>query len=230
MTATVRSTGANNSGAATATTFSPTMPAGFVAGDLLIGIATNSSGTAPATRPSGSTLITNTADGTVFNLDVVRKVAVGSDVFTWTIGTAQKWAGCVIAVTAGSYDPTTPVAGAVGVAQGTTATLSFVTSSSTPSNTDSLIICAFGQQGAATWQCNSTTPSMVELADTTSTGTTPASCAAYRSATPPAASSLTRTGTATLSSANACMFMLFVNPGPVATAGYIRRGSSQRRR
>jgi len=211
----VRSTGFTNSGATAVTSFSPAMPAGFVAGDLLIGIAVNGSGTSPATGPSGNTLILNTVDVGVFNMDVVRKVAVGGDVFNWTIGTAQKWAGCVIAITAGSYNTTTPVQGAVGVAQGSTATLSFVTPSSTPGNTDSLIICAFGQQGGATWQCNSTVPSMVELADTTSTGTTPASLGAYASATPPAGSSLTRTGTATLSSANACMFLMFVNPSPV---------------
>lgn len=228
MTATARSTGVGSTGTGTATSFSPAMPAGFVAGDLLIGIVGYGNGTVPASRPSGSTPIQNVVDGTVYGLDVVRKVAVGGDVFTWTVGTARKWVGCVIAVTTGTYDTTTPVSGNVGAAQGTTAALTFVTPSSTPGNADTLTIAAFGQQGAATWQCNDTTPTMTELADTSSSGTAAASIGVYRSNTPHAATAFTRTGTATLSSANGAAFMLFVNPAPAV--GRLRRQRPQNRR
>jgi len=188
------------------------MPAGFVTGDLLIGVACGSTGTVPATRPSGSTSVNNVADGTVFNLDVVRKVAVLGDVFTWTIGTAQKWAGCVIAIRL--FDPATPIVGNTAVAQGATASLSFITTAATPTSADSLMIAVFGLQAANAWTCSSTTPSMTEIADVASSGTTPASCGVYVSATPPAIASINRTGTSTVSSANGCMFQVFINPGP----------------
>lgn len=217
MTATVRSTGIGNSSSSLLSSFSPAMPTGFVAGDLLIGIAGNGSGTVPSTRPSGSTSVINIVDGTVYNLDVVRKVAVGGDTFTWTTSTSNKWAGCVIAITAGTYDTGTPISSPVGVAQGTTASTAFVTPSSTPTNADSLTIAFFGQQGAATWVCNDTVPTMVELADTTSTGTSASSVSAYRSSTPHAATAFTRTGTASLSSANGAQGMLQVNPAVAAT-------------
>lgn len=214
MTATVRSTGQGNSGATAVLSFSPPMPAGFQVGDLLIGIAGNS-GAVPATRPSGSTLVQNIPDGTVYNLDIVRKVAVGSDVFTWTVTTtARKWAGAVIAITVGTFDTTTPIQGNVGVAQGTTSSVTFTTPSSTATSADALLIAAFGAQVANTWTCTNTTPSMTELADSTSTGTTPASLGVYRSNTPPPLSSLTRSGTSTLTSANGAAFLMFINPGP----------------
>lgn len=215
MTATVRSTGIGNTGTGTATSFSPTMPAGFVAGDLLIGIAGAGDGTVPATRPSGSTSIQNIVDGTVFNLDIVRKVAVGGDVFTWTVGTARKWAGAVVAITAGTYNTGTPTQGNVGVAQGTTASNNFVTPSSTPGNADSLIIAAFGEQAAGTWTNTDTNPAMTEIADTLSSGTSAASISVYRSSAPPPVSAFTRTGQTSLSSANGAAFMLFVNPAPL---------------
>jgi hypothetical protein len=216
VTATVRSTGSANSASSPVTSFSPTMPAGFIAGDLLIGIANNGGGAVPTSQPSGSTPQINVDDGTVFNMDVVTKVAVGGDVFTWTTGIIRNWAGCVIAITAGTYNPTTPVQGVVGVAQGTTAALTFVTPASTPGNTDSLIIAAFGAQVVGTWTDGDTSPTMVELADTTSTGTGGGSCSAYRSSAPPAASSLTRTGTTTISTADGGAFLLFVNPAVLA--------------
>jgi hypothetical protein len=213
--AAVRSTGVGNSGAGTATSFSPTMPAGFVAGDLLIGIACNGTGEIPATRPSGSTLIQNMADSAVFGMDVVRKVAVGGDVFTWTTTSTLKWAGCVIAVTAGTYNTTTPVQGNVGAAQGATAALIFTTPASTPGNADSLAIAAFGRQVAATWSTTDGSPAMTEICDTTSTGTSATSLGVYRSNTAPAVSSLTRSASGSVSSANGCMFLVFVNPAPV---------------
>lgn len=223
MTATVRSAGSGNSGANTATTFSPTMPVGFVAGDLLLGFACASDGTAPATRPSGSTSIQFVTDGALFSIDVVRKVAVGSDVFTWTIGAARKWAGAVVAITAGTYDTVAPTQGNVGTAQGTTASTTFSTGNSTPGNADSLLICAFGARVANTWTCTNITPTMTELADATSTGTTPASCGVYRSNTPPAVGVIARTATSTLTSADGCGFIIFVNPAPVIITPWLQR-------
>jgi hypothetical protein len=218
VTATVRATGASNSGSVSFNGFSPTMPVGFVAGDLLIGIVVGGDGGVPTARPTGSTLIQNIVDGAVFNMDIVSKVAVGGDVFTWSSSALRRWAGAVVAITTGTYNAATPTQGAVGAAKGATSDVSFVTPASTPGNTDSLIIAAFGEQLAGTWTCTSTTPSMTELADTTSTGTGAAGMSVYRSATPPAASSLTRTGTASLASANGAAFMLFVNPAAAVAA------------
>jgi hypothetical protein len=222
VTATVRSTGTpTNSGSTAVTTFSPTMPAGFAAGDLLIGIACASNGTAPATRPSGSTSVLNFVDGTVWSMDVVRKTAVGGDVFTWTTSLTRGWAGCVIAITAGTWDTTSPITGAAGVALGTTTTLSVPTPSATPGNTDSLIIAAFGIGGTGTWSNSNTSPSMTEICDTAAT--TPAvNCGVYRSNTPPAAAAISRTGASTISSANGGGFIMFVNPGAVAPVRHPR--------
>lgn len=214
MAPTVRSAGQGNSGTGTATSFSPVMPVGFVAGDLLVGIACGSNGTAPSTRPSGSTSIRATADGTVFHMDAVYKVAVGSDVFTWTIGTARKWAGAVIAITTGTYatGSQATIMTESGVAHTAVAGTAYTTPSITPAGADTLLIAVFGNQAASTWTNANTTPTMVEIADTTSTGTTPASCAVYRSSAAPAASAITRLGTATVSSANAAMWIVSINP------------------
>lgn len=232
MPPTFRTAGQLSTGASTATSFSPTMPVGFVAGDLLIGIANGGLGTVPATRPTGSTALLNVDDGTTFNMDVVWKIAAGGDVFTWTVGVTQKWAGTVCAITVGTFDTTTPITGALGVAQGTTAQLTFVTPSSTPGNADSLVIAAFGQQGAATWTCNQTAPTMAEFADSSSSGTSPVSIGAYRGTTAPAQTAMTRTGSASLSSANGGAMILFVNPaaGAAAAVRQPRRQRPQMRR
>jgi hypothetical protein len=216
VTATVRSTGTpTNSGSVAVTSFSPAMPAGFVAGDLLIGIVCASNGTVPSTRPGGSTSVLNFVDGAIWSMDVVRKTAAGGDTFSWSVGTARGWAGCVIAITAGTWDTTTPITGAAGVALGTTATLSVPTPSATPANTDSLIIAAFGISSAGAWSNSNTAPTMTELCDTAAT--TPAvDCGVYRSNTPPAASAISRTGASTLSSANGGGFIMFVNPSAAA--------------
>jgi hypothetical protein len=226
--ATVRSTAGSQTGSTTTTSFSPSMPAGFVAGDLLVGVACNGGGDIPATRPSGSTLILNVDDGTVFNMDAVRKVAVGGDVFTWTSATARKWAGLVVAVTAGTYDTSTPVQGAVGAAIGTTAVTLFTSPSSTPTSADALIIAAFGAQAANTWSTSNTNPSMTELGDLTTTATTAASLAIYRSNSAPAVASITRSATSTISTANGCTFLMFVNPA--ASGRRPRRSRPQFRR
>jgi hypothetical protein len=191
------------------------MPAGFQAGDLLIGIAGTGRGLTPTAIPSGSTTVQDVVDAAVYDMNIVRKVAAGGDVFTWTSSSSVSWSGCVVAITAGTFDTTTPVQGNVGVAQGTTSTL-FTTPASTPGNTDSLIISVFGAQLAVTWTTADSSPAMTELADLTSTGTAAASLSVYRSNTPPAASSLTRTGTASATSANGAAFMLFVNPSALA--------------
>jgi hypothetical protein len=205
------------------------MPAGFVAGDLLIGIAMASNGTAPSARPSGSTLVRNVASGTVFSVDVVRKTAVGGDVFTWTIGTARKWAGCVIAVTTGTWNTTTPINIDNGVAQGATSATTYATPTVTVTTPDGLAISAFGNQAQSTWSTADTNPAMTEICDQTSTGTTPASCGVYRSNAAPAAAGLTRSATATVASASACMWLGVVNPSPAVLRPPRRRGPQYRR-
>lgn len=218
MTATFRASGSGGTGATTSATFSPTMPTGFVAGDLLIGVANSGAGVVPSTRPSGSTSLVSVTDTSVFNMDVVYKIAVGSDVFTWTVAVAQKWVGIVYAYTVGTFDPVTPIQGLVSVVQGTAAT-TFLTPSSTPGNSDSILVAAFGQQGAATWTCNQSSPTMIESLDTSSSGTGPVSIGAYRSTNTAPVSAITRTGTASLSSANGGGMMFFVNPSATAAAG-----------
>lgn len=216
MPAAVRSTGQSNSGSVTATSFTVTMPAGFAAGDLLIGIAVGGDGAVPATRPSGSTAVQNIVDGSVFNMDIVRKTAVGGDTFTWTVTTARRWAGAVIAVTAGTWNTTTPLQGNTGVAQGTTVSNNFVTTASTPTSADALMIAAFGAQVSGTWANTDTNPAMTEIADTTSTGTAATSLGVYRSNAAPPVSSISRTGQSSISSANGAAFQVYVNPAAVA--------------
>lgn len=188
------------------------MPAGFIAGDLLIGFMVNGGGDIPSARPSGATLILNVDDGTVFNMDVVRKVAAGGDTFTWQVPAARKYCTCVIAITAGTFNATTPVQGEVGAAIGTTAVTTFTSPASTPTSPDALIIAGFGAQASNTWSTTDTNPAMTELIDTTTTATTAASLGTYRSNAPPAVSSITRSGVSTVSTANGATFMLFVNP------------------
>jgi len=214
VTAAVRATGTGSSGSVTSTSFSPAMPSGFQAGDLLIGIASAGNSTAPSTRPSGSTLILNFVDGTVWSMDVVRKVAVGGDTFTWTIGTARTWAGCVIAIRGGTYDPITPIVGAAGLAIGSSVVLNVPTPSATPTSDDSLLIAAFGIQGNGTWSNSNTSPSMTEICDVAATATPAANCGVYRSNTPPAVAAISRTSASTISSANGGGFIMFVNPAP----------------
>lgn len=217
MAATFRSVGSSGTGAGTATSFSPTMPAGFVAGDLLIGIACNGAGEVPATRPSGSTGVINVDDGTVFNMDVVYKVAAGGDVFTWTSVAANKWVGCVIAITTGTFNTSTPVQGAVQVVLGTTAGTTVTTPSSTPGNNDSLMIAAFGAQSTGTWTCNQSSPTMLEAADLSSSGTGNVSMGAYRASGAAPVSAITRTGTTTVSTANGGGMLFYINPAGAVT-------------
>jgi hypothetical protein len=210
---TVRSVGpGTNSGTTAVTTFSPTMPT-IVAGDLLIGWACNGGGEVPATRPSGSTSVTNVDDGTVFNMDVVRKTAVGGDVFTWTSASARKWAGCVISITVGTWDTTTPML-ASGAAQGGSATATYVTPALTAPVADCLLLAAFGNQAAGTWTVagSPTNPTMTERCDTTCSGTLSAAFQLVSGDAAPPLSSLTRSGTSTVSIANAGMWIAAVRP------------------
>jgi hypothetical protein len=224
----VRAVGAGgNTAASTATTFSPPMPVGLRAGDLLIGFAGNGSGLVPTVRPSGSSLIGNVPDGVTYNLDIVQKVAVGSDVFTWTSGSATRWAGFVMAITAGTYRVATPCYGNVGLAQGTAST-TFSCPLSTPTDSDSLQIAVFGAQVAGTWSTTNTNPTMTEICDTTSTGTGAASMGGYRSNTAPAnAVALVRSAVCSLSSANGATFQMFVAPMHARKVRY-RRPQSKR--
>lgn len=212
MTATVRSTGVGNSGTGTSTTFTPVMPAGFVAGDLLIGVGCNGNGLVPTARPAGSASVTAIPDSTTFHMDIVRKVAVGGDVFTWTAASATRWAGCVIAITVGTWDTVTPLSGASGSAITTTATV-HPTPSSTPTSPDSLILAVWGTQTTGTWTNSNTNPTMTEICDTAASGTGPANCAAYRSNAPPTVAAMSRSATTTVSTGNGCRWIAFVNPG-----------------
>lgn len=195
------------------------MPSGFAAGDLLIGVAFSSLAAAPTGRPAGSTLIRNVSDGTTFNMDVVRKAAAGGDVFTWT-ATSRKWATVVLAVLAGTFDATTPVAAGEenGINHSSAATATYTTPSVTLGVDDCLLLAAFGNRVASTWTAPAQTPAMVEAADTTATGTTPASCCLYHSAlnaVPTGA--ISRQATASLASADACMWIGAVRPGTAQT-------------
>lgn len=212
MPPTVRASNGSQTGSSTVASFSPAMPAGIVAGDLLIGIACNGGGDVPATRPSGSTAVLNVDDGTVYNIDVVRKVAVGGDVFTWTTATARKWAGLVVAVTVGTFNTTTPVQGQQGVAKGTTSDTAWTTPASTPAGNDTLMISAFGAQISGTWSTTNTAPTMTEIGDLTTTATTAAALGVYRSDSAPAVASITRSAVSSVASANGGSLILFVNP------------------
>jgi hypothetical protein len=217
MPATFRAAGSLSTAAGTSASFSPTMPAGFVAGDLLVGIACNGNGDVPTGRPSGSTALVNVDDGSVFNMDVVWKIAVGSDVFTWTSAAAIKWAAVVYAITVGTFNAGTPIqASPVTTVLGTTAGTTVALPGNTPATADSLMLVAFGAQTTGTWTCNQTSPTMVEVADLSSSGTNPVSLGAYRAGSAAPVSAVTRTGTTTVSTANGGGVGLYVQP---ATAG-----------
>jgi hypothetical protein len=231
VTATVRASLASNSSSTSTTTFTPTLPAGVVAGDLLIGIAVGGDGATPTGRPSGSTSRIAFADSTLFQMDIVTKTAAGADVLTWTVTTARKWAGGIVAITTGTWDTVTPITGAAGLAKGATVDTAFATPSATPGNADSLIIAILGAQLTSTWSTADASPAMTEVIDTTASSTAPASCGVYRSNTPPAVSAITRNATAIGSSANGGGGIMFVNPAAVATVVRLpRRYPAQYRR
>lgn len=206
----IRSQQVANSGSATATVFTPALPSGVgapVAGDLLFGIAVGSLGVAPSASPSGWTLVRNIADANL-HMSVYRKTAVGGDAApSWT-ATARKWAGWTCAITALTWDTGTPVDVENGAAQGTTAATLYTTPSVSVTTDGCLVIAAFGNRAASTWTTTSTSPSMTEAGDTSASGTTPASIGVYHTggnAVP--IGTITRTGTASVSSADACMWI-----------------------
>jgi hypothetical protein len=192
------------------------MPAGFVAGDLLVAIVHGSNSTAP-TSPGGWTLLRNTSDA-VFHQQIMWKQAAGGDTGTWTVATARKWAGACVAVTVGTWLTGTPWSVENAIAQGTTAGTSYATPTVTIGHANTLALSAFGNAGASTFTSADTSPAMTEIADSTSTGTAPASIAVYRSNTSPAVAALTRSATATVSSADGVFWVGAVREALVATA------------
>jgi hypothetical protein len=219
MPAQVRNVAGSNSAASATLSITATMPTGFVAGDLLIGIARGAAAAAPSARPSGSTLIRNIAD-TAFNLDVVRKTAVGGDTFAWSAAVARKWAVTVIAVVAGTWDTGTPIDAENGLNHTAASATLYTTPSITVVTADCLLIAAFGNAAASTWTSPAQTPAMVMGATTTSTGTTPASgCLIHSALNAVPLGATTRQATASLTSAEACMWIGAVRPSSTPTIG-----------
>lgn len=215
MPAQIRSTAGSNSGASATASINATMPTGFVAGDLLIGIATGASSAVPSARPSGSTSIRNIAD-TSLNMDVVRKTAVGGDTFSWSASVARKWSVTITAIIAGTWDSTTvfDVENGINFTSGTAA-FTYTTPAVTVAVNDCLLLAAFGSFTASTWTQPAQTPAMIEAVDTTSTGTSAASsCLTHSMLNAIPLGSISRQATASLSSINACMWIGAIRPGP----------------
>lgn len=216
MAAIVRSSQATNSGSATATVFAAALPTAASApavGDLLLAAACGSLGVVPSATPAGWTLVRNIAD-TTFHMSIYRKIAAGGDANpSWT-ATSRKWAGATLVVAAGTFDPTTPIDAENGVAVGTTAITALATPSVTTVTDQDLLVSIFGNLAASTFTTADANPAMLEAVDTTSSGTSPASCALYHSGTNPVAiGSYVRNATASVASANGCMWLGAIRPG-----------------
>jgi hypothetical protein len=219
MPAQVRSAAGSNSGTTASTTMTAAMPAGFVANDLLVSIAFSALTAAPSARTGGATALRNIADA-AFNADVVWKKAVGGDSFTWTV-TSRKWAVVTVAIVAGTWDAVSPspfhVENGVNFTSAT-ASGTLTTPAVTVSADDTLLLAAFGNAGASTYTVPAQTPPMTLGAQSTSSGTSPASAALIHSALNAVAQgSISRTATASVASVNACMWIGAINPSTTPT-------------
>lgn len=216
----VRSAAGGNSGSSAGTTMTAVMPAGFAAGDLLISVAFSALTAAPTARTGGGTLVRNIADATS-NMDVIWKAAAGGDAaFTWTV-TSRKWAVVTVAVMAGTWDNVSPTP--FHVENGTnytssTAATTYTTPTVSITADNTLLIAAFGNRAASTWTAPAQTPPMTLGAQSTSTGTSPGSAALTHSALNAVPQgSISRTGTASVSSTDACMWTAAVNASATPT-------------
>lgn len=239
MPAQVRSAAGSNSGASASTTMTAAMPAGFQAGDLLIGVAESALAAAPTARGGGVTPLRNMVDATS-NMDVVWKAATGGDAaFTWTV-TSRKWAVVTIAIVAGTWDATGPTPFHIenGGNHTAAATASYTTPAVTLSADDLLLLAAFGNRGSSTWTVPAQSPPMTLGAQSTSTGTNPASAAIIHSALNAVPQgSISRTATASVSQADACRWIGAImpaasgtpagRPAPVYGQRFIRRAVSR---
>jgi hypothetical protein len=224
MPAQVRSVAGSNSGSAASTTMTAAMPPGFVADDLLVSVAFSALAAAPSARGGGATALRNIADAS-FNADVVWKKAVGGDTFSWTV-TSRKWAVVTVAIVAGTWDAVSvsPFHVENGVNfTSTTASGTLTTPAVTVAAADTLLLAAFGNAGASTYTVPAQTPPMTLGAQTTSSGTSPASAALIHSALNAVAQgSISRTATASVAVVNACMWIGAVNPSTTPTQAKFR--------
>lgn len=191
----------------------PTAASAPAAGDLLLAAACGSLGAVPSATPSGWTLIRNIAD-TTFHMSIYWKTAAGGDANpSWT-ATSRKWAGATLVIAAGTFDPTTPIDAENGAAIGTTAITALATPSVSTVTDQDLLVSIFGNLAASTFTSTNVNPAMLEAVDTTASGTNPASCAMYHSGTNSVAiGSYIRNATASVSSANGCMWLGAIRPG-----------------
>jgi hypothetical protein len=207
----VRTAQGTNSGSATAISFSPIRPAGRLTGDLNLYIVYSSSTTAP-TRPGTVTGLRSIVDA-AFHMDICYQTEAAQTQPIWTKGTACKWAGAVLCVQAGTFDTVTTFDVENGANQTGAAATLYTTPSITVGVTDCLLVAAFGNAGASTWTAAAQTPVMVEAVDTTASSTTPASMCVYHSSTNQVPTgAITRQATATVSSADACMWAATIRP------------------
>lgn len=217
----IRSVAGSNSGTAATTTATAAMPSGFAAGDLLVSVKFSALAAAPSARGGGVTPLRNIVDATA-NMDVVYKAAVGGDAaFTWTV-TSRKWSVVTVAIVAGTWDTGTPFDIENGLPHTAAAAATYTTPAVTVTAADALILAVFGNKGASTWSVPAQTPPMVLGAQTTSTGTSPASAALIHSALNAVnPGSISRSATASVSLADACMWIGAVRPSSTPTlAGY----------
>jgi hypothetical protein len=197
------------------------MPAGFAAGDLLVGFASGALGVVPSARPSGWSVLRTITD-TNMTVDIVTKTAAGGDAApSWT-ATSRKWSGACIAITGGTWNTGGAWDVENGAAQGTTSTTSYAAPSITTLTADCLLLAMFTNLAASTWTNTNTNPAMVEAVDTTASGTTPTSLSLYHSSlnvVPVGA--ITRNGTASVASADACMWAGAIKPTGTGGVGGI---------
>ncbi|MDO8540474.1 MAG: choice-of-anchor D domain-containing protein [Opitutaceae bacterium] len=202
-----RAASSANSGSASVTSLLINKPTGVVSGDfMLAGVSVGS--TATITPPSGWTLVRSISDG--LKMSVYRKLAGASEPssYTWSISTSSKIAGGIVAFS--SLNATTPIQVENGVAHTTATSKPHTTPTIATTGSATWLVSFFGDRNGtgSTW----TPPSgATERVDTRSTGTSAVSVE-INSQGPVAAGNKSHTATASVSSAEAAMEIVALQP------------------
>jgi hypothetical protein len=211
---------------ATGTAVSASLPAGIVAGDLILVCLTNNTGSGTtATTPTGFTLLRRVNDGTTLTDDFFWKRAAGGETtVTSTLSVSSKWLVHAVVLT-GVVSTGSPFVVESGQGEpNTTAVTAHDTPSVTNTNSGAWALTSFSTRGgtAATW----TPPTgQTELLDSTTSSTSQIASSLNSSEAAVAAATQFYTATSTFGSALATAWVGFVAPEPSATPTAVTAGS-----
>jgi hypothetical protein len=190
-------------------------PAGVLSGDfMLAGISINkSSSSDPAiTAPSGWSLVRSLPDGLV-RTSVYRRTAGSSEPasYTWTISSAVRVAGGIAAYS--GVNTTTPIQLENGAVEGTTDTTSHTTPTITTTGSATWLVSIFGDRTgttSSTWTPPSGATERVDVR--TTQGTSPNVSLSIHDQGPVTAGNKAHTATASVSSKDAAMEIIAIQP------------------